>query len=1054
MNKHISRHIRWQILRSMTLSGVFGVGIFGATLLETTTAFAEDTAATAPAKVPEADKPQEPAPPSGPTAYDLQEITIVGTRIIGSKAAGALPVTVETSDQIAAVGAVTGDDLLRTLPSMGGVSFNPTNGQQTNNSARGDVASIDLRGAGIGDTLVLLNGRRMVEYPTSQSKGGVPLISFNAESLPVAGMDRLEVLHDGAGAIYGADAVAGVVNAVTQTRFDGLKIDNEYGGAQDTHLRQNSTNILAGHDFAGGAGNITLSVDVTERSAELSGDEPYTATQDLRPLFAADPGYNTSAVPDGRGNQSSWPALVALGVKSPIKQGTTSLTTAAGSFHIQPDTLTGCLTEIGNGLCIGSGSVPYTGAANALRYNAAQNNSLTDSPAIHRQIGELNASYDLSSDLTAYSEIDYYHANTHALTTEGTSLVPIGVPASNYYNPFGPVTFANGTVNPNRLPNLTNVPAAGIPLTLATYRFNDLGPDPVNVDSYQSRFLVGMKGTLGSFDWDSALLYGEAQDTDVSGSINSEALAQQLALSTPDAYNPFNGSCLNGAGGGDCTPSAQAALKAIEMSLKRVSKSTLTNADFKLTRPDLLVLPAGGLGIATGVEARRETHEDIRAPAVNGSDPFTDPVTGLVSASSATGVNVTPSTSGSRDVYSAYIELAVPVVSKDMDIPLLQAINLQLAGRYENYSDFGSVAKPKVAIAWDVIGGVRLRGSYQQGFKAPNLETTAPFTYARAQAVTDYYRCQADLLNHKIATFSACTDTVTVAYDESGNPNLKAETSTSYSLGVVFQPQFLPEGFGDLTVTADRWQLKQLAMVGVVGPQNLSVEDYLSRAQGGAGSAAVIRAAPTADDIAAFAGSGLTPVGVITQVNDQFQNLQPETIAGIDYGIMWHKRTTHLGAFTLNVDATTLDKFFQPPSLVVQSLYTARAAGLINAATPLATPGNELEALGNPRIKATTALNWVLDPVQFGASVVYTGKTQDINFLSTTGVPWQVASMTVVNLYGQYNFAKVFQSHDLHVRLGARNLFNRSPPLESDGYNGALYVPYGRYLYASVGVLF
>ena len=1054
MNKHISRHVSWQILRGMTLSGVFGAGLCGAVLLESAVANAQQADAARPVKVADAAGPEEPAAGNAATASDLQEVTVVGTRIVGSKAAGALPVTVTTSEQIEATGAVTGDDLLRTLPSMGGVSFNPTNGQQTNNSARGDIASIDLRGAGIGDTLVLLNGRRMVEYPTSQSKGGVPLISFNAESLPVAGMDRLEVLHDGAGAIYGSDAVAGVVNAVTQTRFDGLKIDNEYGGAQDTHLRQNSTNILAGHDFAEGAGNITLSVDVTERSAELSGDEPYTATQDLRPLFADDPGYSTSAVPDGRGNQSSWPALVALGVKGPIKQGTTSLTTTAGSFHIQPNTLTGCLTQIGNGLCIGSGSVPYTGAANSLRYDAAENNSLTDSPAVHRQIGELNASYDLSSDLTVYSEADYYHANSHGLTTQGTSLVPIGVPASNYYNPFGPVVFADGTVNPNRLPNLTNVPAAGIPLTLATYRFNDLGPDPVNVDSYQSRFLVGMRGKLGGFDWDSAVLYGAAQDTDVSGSINSEALAQELALSTPDAYNPFNGSCLNGAGGGDCTPSAQAALKAIEMSLKRVSKSTLTNADFKLTRPDLLTLPAGGLGIATGVEARRETHEDIRAPAVNGSEPFTDPVTGLVSASSATGVNVTPSTSGSRNVYSAYIELAVPVVSPDMDLPLLRAINLQLAGRYENYSDFGSVAKPKVALAWDVVDGVRLRGSYQQGFKAPNLETTDPFTYARAQAVTDYYRCQADLLTHKITTFSACTDTVTVAYNESGNPNLKPETSTSYSFGIVFEPRFLPEALGDLTMTVDRWQLKQLAMVGVVGVQNLSVQDYLNRVQSGAGSASVIRAAPTADDIAEFAGSGLAPVGTITQVNDQFQNLQPQTISGIDYGIIWRKRTTHLGAFTVNVDATTLDKFFQPPSLAVQSLFTARAAGLINAATPLASPGNELEALGNPRIKATTALNWALDPVQFGASVVYTGKTQDTNFLSTTGVPWQVASMTVVNLYGQYNFARAFQSHDLHVRLGARNLFNRSPPLESDGYNGALYVPYGRYLYASVGVLF
>ena len=993
------------------------------------------------------------APLQAARPVDLEEVTVVGTHIAGSKAAGALPVTVMSSDQIQATGAVSGEDLLRTVPSMGNVTFNPTNGQQTNNSARGDISSIDLRGAGIGDTLVLLNGRRMVAYPTSQSKGGVPLISYNAEALPVASLDRLEVLHDGAGAIYGSDAVAGVVNAVTRTDFNGLKIDDEYGGAQDTHLRQNSTQMLVGSDFAQGAGNITLSLDLTQRTAELSGDEPYTATQDLRPLFAGDPGYSTSAAPDGRGNQSSWPALVALGLKGPIKQGTTSITTAAGSFHIQPNTLTGCLAQLGNGLCIGSGSVPYTGVASALRYDAAQNDSLTDSPAVHREVGELNGHYDLSSGVTVYSELDYYHASSYGLTTQGTSLVPIGVPASSYYNPFGPVVFANGTLNPNRLPNLTNVPATGIPLTFATYRFNDLGPDPVNVNSYQDRFLVGARGTLGRFNWDSALLYGEAQATDISGSINSEALARQLALSTPDAYDPFNGSCLNGAGGGDCTPSSQAALKAIEMSLKRVSRSTLTHADFKLTRPDLLTLPAGGLGIATGVEARRETHEDIRAPAVNGSEPFTDPVTGLVSASSATGVNVTPSTSGSRNVYSAYLELAVPVIAADMDIPLVKAVNLQVAGRYEDYSDFGSVAKPKVALAWDVVDSVRLRGSYQQGYKAPNLETTAPFTFARAQAVTDYYRCQADLLTHRIATFSACTDTVTVAYNESGNPNLKPETSTSYSFGVVFQPNFLPEGFGDLTLTADRWQLKQFAIVGVVGVQNLSVQDYLNRVQGGSGAASVIRAAPTADDIAAFAGSGLAPAGVITQINDQFENLQPQSIAGIDYGIAWRKSTLHLGKFGVNVDATTLDKFYQPPSLAVQSLFAARTAGLINAATPLANPGNQLEDLGNPRVKATTALTWELAPVQVGASVVYTGKTKDTNFLSTSGVPWPVASMTVVNLYGQYTFSKVFHAQDVWLRLGARNLFNRSPPLESDGYNGALYVPYGRYLYASFGVL-
>jgi iron complex outermembrane receptor protein len=102
-------------------------------------------------------------------------------------------------------------------------------------------------------------------------------------------------------------------------------------------------------------------------------------------------------------------------------------------------------------------------------------------------------------------------------------------------------------------------------------------------------------------------------------------------------------------------------------------------------------------------------------------------VTGATSNSNVTGVNDTPSTKGSRNVGSAFAELAVPLVSPEMNIPLVRRIDLQLAGRYEHYSDFGSVAKPKIAFAWDVVDGVRFRGSWQKGFRAPNLETTNPF---------------------------------------------------------------------------------------------------------------------------------------------------------------------------------------------------------------------------------------------------------------------------------------------------------------------------------------
>ncbi len=1045
---------RHQLLCGVALAGV---------LAATTVAAQETTAAHAPnlsmsviaaeaapiATAPVVENPNQPS----------QTVEVVGSRIRGAKTTTALPVTVLSTDQITATGAVSADDLFRDIPQMGAVQFNPANGQQTSNSARGDIASIDLRGAGIGNTLVLVDGRRIVSWPTSQSKGNVPLITYNAQTLPTTGMDRLEILRDGAGAIYGSDAVAGVVNVVSRTNFDGVRVSSQYGFAEGTHRKEYDNTLFAGRNFADGRGNVSFSLDIYDRTAQRPSDEPYTATQDLRSYFAGNPDYSASAVPDGRGNQSSFPALVAKTASggtttTAIKQGTVSLTTAAGSFHIQPSTLAGCVSQIGNGLCIGTGTVPYTTTANSLRYDAAALDAITIAPSIDRQNGAFNAHYDVSNNLTVYGQANYYHSESHGLTTQPTALVAIGVPASNYYNPFGPVTFANGTANPNRLPGLTNVSAAGIPVTFATYRFNDLGPDHVDVDSYQDRFLLGAKGKLFGFDFDSALMYGEAQVTDSSDGIDSNALAKQLALSTPDAYNPFNGGCLDGSGGRDCTPSSQTALDAIRLRLKRVSKSTLTDADFKLSKSDLFQLPAGNVGIAMGLEGRREGHSDIRDPHVNGQITFTDPVTGAFSAADATGVNVTPSTSGSRTVFSAYAELAVPIVSPAMNIPLVRSVDVQLAGRYEHYSDFGDVAKPKVAVAWDVVRGVRLRASWEQGFKAPNLETTAPFTYARAQTVTDYYRCQAALNKGTITNFSTCTYQYGVTYNESGNPNLQPETSETYDLGLVLQPYFIPSQFGNFTITVDRWQIKQKGIVGVVGFANTAVQDYVSRIQGGTGTAALVRSAPTVDDVAFYAGSGLAPVGAPTTVNDTFQNLQPQTISGVDLSVAWHKRSEHLGIWDASFDTTYLDKFYQAPSPEVAALFAARAAGVINVATPLTGGASQIEQLANPRWKTIATLTWTYSPVKIGASVVYTGQTQDINFLSAAGVPYPVKSFTQVNLYGSYTFDHLKWGHDVTVKVGARNLFDRNPPIESDGYNGALYQPYGRYWYFNIAASF
>ena len=166
------------------------------------------------------------------TAPRGEEIVVTGSRIAGTKITEALPVTVVGQDEIAATAAVSGDELLRSIPQMSDQSFNSSNGQTSSNFARGDVGSIDLRGLGVGNTLVLLNGRRLVQHPSSQASTSLaPVITYNSNSIPVFGIQRLEVLRDGAAALYGTDAVAGVVNTILRDNVNGGGVSLQYGGA-------------------------------------------------------------------------------------------------------------------------------------------------------------------------------------------------------------------------------------------------------------------------------------------------------------------------------------------------------------------------------------------------------------------------------------------------------------------------------------------------------------------------------------------------------------------------------------------------------------------------------------------------------------------------------------------------------------------------------------------------------------------------------------------------------------------------------------------------------
>lgn len=979
---------------------------------------------------------QQPAPPA--EAPSMDRVVIVGSQIAGADVTGAAPVSVLGTEEIATLGVSSGEDLFRSLPIAGDVSFNTqtlSGGNQ--GAARGDVSSINLRGLGSGYTLLLLNGRRTVPYPITQ---GRQESSYNANAIPTFGLERLEILRDGAAALYGADAVAGVVNNVLQSDFDGLKVQAQYGVAEGTNLRQLQANLLWGTDFDEGRGNFTVFANYGSDTKLYMSDQDFTASSDKRPLVANTSfAGNTSF--DTRGTGSGWGGFQVIGGPGVIRSNGTALTNASGQFHIQPSTSAGCLYQLGGGICIDDGVI--TGAADRnLRYDpAASIPGITVTPAIDRINLFATINYDLGNNLQAYGELGYYASKTESMSLAVGPLAstPVAIPASNYYNPFGPVG------SPNRLPGL-NIPDAGVPMTLSSYLVTDLGGRPIEVKGFQHRVLAGLKGDMWGWDWDSALLYSDSTAEDKSTNIQTSLFQQALARSTPDAYNPFNGADPLNPSIGDATPSLD--LSSFLIDARRYGRASLALVDFKVSRPDVFSLPAGDVGMAAGLEVRWETSEDDRESTGDFSTPFIDMVTGVRYDSDTLGSSAAWDVKGNRMVNSAFVEFAVPLVSPDMGIPLVQAVNVQLAGRYENYSDIGSVSKPKVAGSWDLFDGLRLRSSWQQGFIAPAIQQLAPVVRPTSQARLDDVLCEIDLRAGRIASWGACSQRPQVQVLTAGNPDLKPEESESLSYGGVIESVFLPEEFGSFTLTFDRWKIEQENKIGVLSAENGLTLDYLMRVQGSS-NPNVIRAPVTQADIDFAAGTGLAPVGLIQSVITDYDNLDIRTIEGFDIGLTYTLPSLPIGDFTANVNYSELLDYFQSPSPIQQQLLDAQAAGEINAGANIGGAASLLEDGGNPKVKWNASLVWKHGPMAAGLTGQYTGKVFQKAVLNASGQPWEVEDQLSLGLWGEYTFAGA-QGDDTSLRLGVRNLTDEPPPLATQGYLGNLYQPYGRYFYARI----
>jgi outer membrane receptor protein involved in Fe transport len=971
---------------------------------------------------------------SGGGATQVEEIVVVGSQIQGAKPTEALPVTVVSKDQIAAVGAVSGDDLFRSIPQAGDVQFQEARTTGNLNDARGDTASINLRNLGTGNTLVLLNGRRMVAAPGTQTENFVPVQTVNMNSLPIGATQRVEILRDGAGAIYGSDAVAGVVNVVLDKHFEGVRLDTRFGGSEGTNLREGSVNVEAGKTFSDDT-RVMLFGSFTNRSHLLASERDYTASENHLGQVVGTPFAGDTAF-DNRSTSSPWGAFTVIPSSTVVRQNGTALT-SSGVFHVEPtsNTAAGCSSTVYSGnLCLKSGAITGT-ADRALRYDENPDRSLLGDLKRYNAFATASHEFDFGE---FFSEAGYYHATLDGMREQSAPLssAVISVPASNYWNPFGPTSF-NGVANPNRLPGLTGVPTSGLALRMTNYRPVDTGPRTYTVTDDMFRVLGGLRGKRDGWDWETAFGYSWARTDDNTHNAISNTLFQQaLARSTPDAYNPFNGGNQGNYSLGDGTLNNPATIRSFLVEVHRISETSLATWDFKVSRPDLFALPAGDVGVASGVEVRHETYSDNRDNRLDGTTTYTDMVSGITYGTDIMGASPAPDVSADRTISSLFLELAVPVVSPDMNIPLVHAFDLQLAGRDEYYSDFGNVIKPKMAASWTVIKGVMLRGSVSQSFRAPNL----PQFYSAGTQVsntrTDYAFCR---LNN-----TTCSGASTLEV-RSGNQNLRPEEADNASAGVVLQPTFIPPEYGNFLVTVDYWSIREKDVIGLQGAQNQILYDYLLRQQGKS-NPNVVRLDPAQGQ----------SVGQISYVEDDYFNVQPRQVRGVDFEVDYDLHDTPVGSFSVRLNASKLLKWEQQASDLQKTLIAANAAGQLGPGVVITGAGSQIAMDGNPKWRASATLNWRQGPWRAGAQLNYVGPVNDTGPTPVNGQFFQVKSWTTLNLYGEYDFDRPGLFDKSSIKIGVRNVADKVPPLDSNnfGYLGSLHNALGRYSYVEVSKQF
>jgi len=855
----------------------------------------------------------------------VEKIEVTGSSIKRIDQETAAPVLIITRETIERSGQSTVSEVLRSITANNGGAFD----EKFTNSFAPGTSGVSLRGLGQNTTLVLINGRRVANYAFAQNISDT-FVDLN--SIPLGAVERIEVLKDGASAIYGSDAIAGVINVILRRDFKGVELQATYGAT----VPYNDANELR-LSMAGGTGDIAkdrynalFTLDYFKRDPRFLRDRDYSRTADHSAQGGAD-----FRSPTGSPGTYLFYGYTAPGEKPP---GINTYSLPFASCN-PADIIRDYYGQSGNG-------------DDVCGFNF--NNFIADIIKTERVGATARVNWQLWPSVALFAEAGYSRVDSQTLAapTPGSFALPVG----HNSNPYS------------------------VPVRIS-YRFLDVGPRTNDIKSDNLRLVFGAKGETAGWDWETAANIGRNTVENVGTNfIDAEAVS---SLVSRGVYNFVN-------------PAANSAelVDSLRIRTNRKGKSDLRVFDAKASR-EIATLPAGPLAIAVGGEFRNEKMSDV-------PDIYT--LQGRVVSSGGT------SSSGKRDAFAGNFEFSIPA---------LKTLELQLAGRYDHYDGFGGKFSPKAAFRFTPNSQLLLRGSYTEGFRAPSLAELFVGDTTSFPQFVDGPRCNAYRAARQAGNATeaeeatACRGAQYQAVSK-GNPALKAETSRSYFLGGVFEPN------KQWSVGLDWFLIQHSNKI-----SQPTIAYQLANAAAFPGT--VVRNAASARDIEVGAPGRLRGSGADNAVGlfQSYYNLGSQEAQGFDAELRWKTSLGDYGRMAVESSST----------------YYQRIALSVGPGQPLV---NQAGTYRYPRFLSSLRTTWDRGPWELGINGNYTHHYYQQNRYSSN----YVKSFTTVDVVAAYSGFR-----NTKLTLGVRNLADSKPPFsddETEGYDFATHDSRGRFVYATI----